>query len=295
VIARWVLVVAFCAAGPAHAEKTDQAKPAKAKSKSVDQELLELTNDPLLGKADQIEGSHVKGMVTFTFDDGPDPDTTPAVMNACAVYDVPAAFFIVTRRIAGKLGERGREILKKQLEQGFVVASHSVSHPNLRGASPKKLAAEIDQSIRTLAKEAERPIGMFRAPFGAIDKNGRAWLKKRGLTEAFWSIDTLDWQAKNPDKLRKKVMKMILAQDGGVVLMHDVKPITAQVIGGILDDLEAENCKRLAENGKVIWPVSIHYFLRDKKQRRSVPDDVEAQTAAYKSAFPTRCFVRSLM
>ena len=298
------ILVVFAAA--AHADTAPAPKPAmletkarptakvetKAAKPAKDADLVELTNDPHLGKADKIEGTEVKGMVTFTFDDGPDPATTPQVIDALVKYDVPATFFVVTRRLVGKHGEKPREILARLVEGGFAIASHSVSHPNLRGASPKKLAAEIDQSIRTLAKEAGRPIGMFRAPFGAIDARGRAWLKKRGLTEAFWSIDTLDWKARDAERLRKKIFSMIVKQDGGVVLLHDVKPITAQVIAHVLDDLEAENCKRLAAKREPILPVSIHYFLRDKKQPRPVPDAVKKATEAYRAALPGRCAAR---
>jgi peptidoglycan/xylan/chitin deacetylase (PgdA/CDA1 family) len=264
----------------------------KVKVKSEDEKLLELTNDPLLGNADRISGEEARGFVTFTFDDGPNPGTTDAVVDALENYNIPAMFFIVTRRLLGKHGEESRALLARILEKGFLVASHSVSHPNLRGASPKKLAAEIDQSIRTLSKAAERPIGMFRAPFGAIDARGRGWLKKRGLTEAFWSIDTLDWQAKNAERLRTKIFKMILEQDGGVVLMHDVKQITAEVVASVLDDLEAENCRRLEAQRRPIWPVSIHYFLRDKKKRRPIPEAVKKTTEGYQLALPLRCAAR---
>lgn len=275
----------------------DQAKkPApKPRPDPAAAELAKLTDDPILGKADKITGEEAKGVVAFTFDDGPNPETTPAVIDALQKYDVPATFFIVTRRLLGKHGEVPRTLLARMIEAKFEIASHSVSHPDLKGASTKRLADEIDNSIRTLAKEAGRPIGMFRAPFGSLDGNGRAWLKKRGLTEARWSVDTLDWQAKNPDKLRKKTMAMILKQEGGVVLMHDVKPITAKVVAGILDDLEAENCRRLAANDPKqapIIPVSIHYFLRDAKKARAIPADVAKRTAAYKAALPGRCAAR---
>jgi hypothetical protein len=108
----------------------------------------------------------------------------------------------------------------------------------------------------------------------------------------FWSIDTLDWQAKNADRLRKKIFKMIVAQNGGVVLMHDVKEITAEVIANVLDDLEAENCQRLAARRTPIWPVSIHYFLRDNKKLRDIPEDVKKTTEAYQLALPLRCAAR---
>ncbi len=82
---------------------------------------------------------------------------------------------------------------------------------------------------------------------------------------------------------------MIKEQNGGVVLMHDVKPITAKIIADVLDDLEAENCQRLSDKREPIIPVSLHYFLRDGKTPRAVPEDVQKRTDAYKLALPVRC------
>jgi len=278
--------------------ETVNDKPAVEKpkpSKSSDEPpggLLSLTDDPVFGKADRIDGDEAKNVVAFTFDDGPNPETTPAVIDALEKYDVPATFFIVTRRLEGKHGEKPREILKRQLDAGFTVGSHSISHPNLKFASKDKLAKEIDGSIRTLSPAAGQPIGLFRFPFGATNKLGRARVKKLGLTEAFWSVDTLDWKAKNADKLRKTVFSMIVKQKGGVVLMHDVKPITAKIIADVLDDLEAENCQRLAAKQEPIVPVSLHYFLKDGKTARPLPDAVIKRTATYRANLPARCAKR---
>ena len=251
--------------------------------------LRALTDDPVVGNATRIEGDERKGLVAFTFDDGPNPETTPAVIDALEKYGIPATFFIVTQRITGKHGEKGREILARELAEGFMVGSHSVTHPNLKHAAGEQLAREIDASIRTLAVEANRPIGMFRPPYGALSPAGRGRLKKLGLTEVFWSVDTLDWKAHDQERLRHKVMSMIKHDEGGVVLMHDVKPITARVISEVLDDLEAENCARLAANREPILPVSLHYFLRDGKTPREPPAAVASRTEAYKVALPARC------
>jgi peptidoglycan-N-acetylglucosamine deacetylase len=286
-------VVAKIDAKKGDARKADPKSDAKAEQKRKTDELLALTADPRLGKADRISGEELRGMVAFTFDDGPNPETTPAVIDALEKYDVPATFFIVTRRLIGPAGAKSRELLARQIAGGFLVESHSMTHANLRRATPATLTREVDESIRVLAKEANRPIGMFRAPFGAIDAAGRGWLKRRGLTEAFWSIDTLDWKARDAAKLRAKVMRMILAQHGGVVLMHDVKTITATVVPEILDDLEAENCRRLADGKQEpIVPVSIHYFLRDNRKPRAIPEDVKKRTEAYLAALPARCAAR---
>ena len=254
--------------------------------------LRTLTDDPAVGRANRIDGDETKGVVAFTFDDGPNPETTPEVIDALERYNVPATFFIVTQRISGKHGERGRELLQRELDAGFLVGSHSVTHPNLKHASPDTLTREIDASIKTLAVQANRPIGLFRPPYGALGPTGRMRLRKLGLTEVQWSVDTLDWKARSPERLRKKVISMIKQDGGGVVLMHDVKPITAQVIALVLDDLEVENCARIADQREPIVPVSLHYFLKDGKTARAVPAAVVQRTAAYRAALPERCAKR---
>ena len=274
-------------------EKPVTEKPVKkVKLAAIKPEPTEFTNDPVLGLASRVNGEEAKGVVAFTFDDGPNPETTPAVIDALDKYDIPATFFIVTQRISGKHGDKAREVLAHELERGYLVGSHSVTHRWLGKADAKILDREMDPSLKRLSEEAKRPIGLFRAPYGAMNGTGRVRLRKLGVTEVFWSIDTLDWKAKHADVLRKKVLKMILAQDGGVVLMHDIRPITAKIIADVFDDLEAENCKRLADKREPIYPVSIHYFLRDGKTARAIPDDVTKRTDAYKKALPERCMKR---
>ena len=296
--ARWPWLVLAVAASTANAEPpaadpTPSAKPKTVATRAAEpldvHNLTSLTDDPVLAKADRIDGDERPGVVAFTFDDGPNPETTPQVIEALEKYDIPATFFIVTRRIDGKHGDKAREILARELAAGFLVGSHSVTHPVLKKASADKLTKEIDASIKTLATTANRPIGMFRAPYGALGPAGRGRLKRLGLTEVFWSVDTLDWKAHNQERLRKKVISMIKKDGGGVVLMHDVKPITAKVISEVLDDLEAENCARLADHKEPILPVSLHYFLKDGKTPRELPAAVKQRTEAYRTALPERC------
>ena len=84
-------------------------------------------------------------------------------------------------------------------------------------------------------------------------------------------------------------LRVIKTDGGGVVLMHDVKTITAKVVAEVLDDLEAENCARLADHRAPILPVSLHYFLKDGPSPRTLPDAVQQRTAAYRAALPDRC------
>jgi peptidoglycan/xylan/chitin deacetylase (PgdA/CDA1 family) len=294
----WLPVVATVMTAPLAASADPDvpaepaAKAAKPKAEVIKVEPNEFTNDPIVGQAKRINGEEVRGLIAFTFDDGPNAETTDAILDALKKYDIPATFFVVTQRLRGKHGEKPRALLAREMEEGHLVASHSVTHAYLGKATGKLLDKEMDASFKALSQEAKRPIGLFRAPFGAMSPAGRVRLKKLGVTEAFWSIDTLDWQAKNADMLRAKAAKMIAAQKGGVILWHDVKEITAKIIGDVFDDLEASNCKALADNKEPIWPVSIHYFLRDGKKAREVPEDVKKRTEAYKAALPGRCAKR---
>ena len=274
---RWLALFVLCASAVAYAD---------------DPPLPSLTDDPVLGKSPlRVDGDETHGVVAFTFDDGPNPETTPDVIAALEKYDIPATFFIVTQRLSG---EKGRTVLAKELSDGFTVGSHSVTHRNLKNATGETITKEIDASFRRLATVANRPIGLFRPPYGALSGAGRSRLRQLGVTEVIWSIDTLDWKAHDADRLRKKVLKMILQQNGGIVLMHDVKPITAKIIADVLDDLEAENCRRLDAKQEPIWPVSVHYFIKnDKKTARPIPDAVAKRTGAYKAALPGRCAKRT--
>lgn len=284
----WLVVV-----GIAGAARAETLTPPVVPGALDPADLRSLTNDPVLGKASRVRGTEAAGMVTFTFDDGPHPDTTPAVIAALEEFDVPATFFVVTRQLDDTLGAAegaaGRALLDRLLAAGFEIGSHSVSHANLRKASAKALALEIDGSIRTLAPLANRAIGLFRPPFGAFSPAGRKRLHRLGLTEVRWSIDPRDWDATDATTLRTATVAAIVRRNGGVVLLHDVEPITAEVIGDILDDLERENCQRLATRRPPILPVSIHYFLKDGARRRPVPEAVQRRTEAYRAALPERC------
>jgi peptidoglycan-N-acetylglucosamine deacetylase len=255
------------------------------------------TNDPLLKGADRVIGKDAPGYVAFTFDDGPTSATTPIVIDALQAYDIPATFFIVTRHLNHPRDrETARALLAKELELGFTVGNHTAHHARLEYTTDEKLLVrEVDEAVVTLSKHANRPIGLFRAPYGKLSTFAKDHLHALGVTDVFWSIDSRDWETAEEDaaELRRSVVEQIVSENGGVVLMHDTRKVTAKVIRDVFDDLEQENCSRLAKHETPIWPVSLHYFLRDNGAPRAVPDDVQKRTLAYQSALPDRCADRA--
>jgi len=251
--------------------------------------LRALTDDPVVGKASRVDGDERKGVVAFTFDDGPNPETTPAVIDALEKYDIPATFFVVTKRLNGKVGSKRRDLVLRELAEGHLVGSHSVSHPNLRALGKPAVLREIDNSLKTLTRVTKAAVGMFRPPYGALGGIGAAELARRHLTDVRWELDSYDFRTPNPKKLRARVGKLIASGGRGVILFHDTKKSTAKAIAQIFDDLEAMNCARLAAGQEPVLPVSLHYFLRDHGTPRPVPSEVDSRTKQYRDNLPTRC------
>jgi peptidoglycan/xylan/chitin deacetylase (PgdA/CDA1 family) len=247
------------------------------------------------GRGSIIDGRESPYHVAFTFDDGPDRQTTPLVLDALDRYDVPATFFVVGWRFAThrRRTVENAAVLADIISRGHHVGNHTFHHENLAELEPEAMKREIDDNADALVEHLGYLPRAFRPPYGATSKETRDHLRARGFTEVRWNIDTLDFQATRERDLRERTLTRIIERQGGVVLMHDTKPITAQAIGGILDDLERENCRRLAANEPLLIPVSLHYFMMNRDgTARPVPAHAAARTRAYRDRLPARCRAR---
>src|SRR5262245_47646853 len=100
----------------------------------------------------------------FTFDDGPNPQTTPKVLDALAKHHIHAVFFMVGDMAANKLAP---PIIERILREGHIIANHTMTHADLcRGKDDAKAAAEIDDGRATIEKVAGMHIFWFRTPYG---------------------------------------------------------------------------------------------------------------------------------
>lgn len=249
-----------------------------------------------LGYGDVVQGGEAEYLVAFTFDDGPKETTTPRVLEALARYDVPATFFVVGWRFHKnrKSSRKRAAILRDILAAGHIVANHTYNHKNLASSKHAVMRREIDDNTQALIEHLGYRPHAFRPPYGAVSKTTREHLRREGLTEMRWAIDSLDFRVELRRTLRKRVFKKIVEKKGGVLLMHDTKEVTAKHIAGILDDLEKENCARLERGDRPILPVSVHYFIREPDGKpRPVPAHVRARTERYQQSLPGRCAARS--
>src|SRR5690606_15918096 len=133
------------------------------------QPRLQEQEDSDLGGGAIIRGDERPNYVTFTFDDGPDPETTPKVIEALQAHNVPATFFVVGRRFVGDspASQEGVSLLQSMAAKGFLVGNHT---PDLQSLAQQSFA-NATKSIAANAKELARVLGyeprLFRPPFGA--------------------------------------------------------------------------------------------------------------------------------
>lgn len=236
----------------------------------------------LLGGADRVEGEERDDVVAFTFDDGPDPHTTPVVLDALAKHNIPAAFFIVNRHIVGHRAAEGLPVLARIVADGHLIGGHTANHARLRTLDAEGLQREINDSIAILRLATGKPVELFRPPYGVLGTVAAKRIRKLGLTDVRWSIDPKDFQGDDAEELRRSVLSDIARERGGIVLLHDTKRITAGAIERLFADFERENCRRLDRGTPPIVPVSLHYFLHDEGVPRPIPPAVAERTEAYR-------------
>lgn len=184
-------------------------------------------------KTDVVRFNDSKKQVALTFDDGPSSTNTPTVLDALEKYKCRATFFVVGENIKESTGD----ILKREVSLGCEIGNHTYSHANLKALETKKeIRKEISKANKNIKKYIGNTSGLVRTPYGATSKKV---LSAVGSPNIYWSIDTEDWKYKDTDRLVKYVKKH--AQNGSIILMHDIHESTAKAVGSI--------CANLRKNG----------------------------------------------
>ena len=179
------------------------------------------------------------GEVVLTFDDGPWPGNTPAVLSALAAQCVKATFFPI-----GKHASWHPEILKQVVAKDHTVGSHSWSHANLAKKSLAEAKDEIEYGISAVAVSAGRPLApFFRFPGLSQTPELTAYLAERNIGIFSTDLDSFDFRTKNPDKVIAAVMTKLDKRGKGIVLLHDFQHSTAVALPALLQQLKAKGFK----------------------------------------------------
>jgi peptidoglycan/xylan/chitin deacetylase (PgdA/CDA1 family) len=173
---------------------------------------------PILYQATQFwrlkQRTAEKRLLALTYDDGPSSTVTPSVLDALAAHDVRATFFML-----GRNAERSPEIADRVARAGHDVGCHSDKHLNAWKVSPWRAVSDIDAGYGKLARWV-RPTGMFRPPHGKVTLPTYWTLRRRRAQIVWWTLDSGDTHRVLPEP--EQVVSRVVADGGGVVLMHDL-------------------------------------------------------------------------
>lgn len=170
--------------------------------------------------------------IALTFDDGPGPHTAK-LLKILKKADVPATFFLLGRNVGVY-----PDVVETMSKHGHEIANHAWSHKDLTRLSKKKIAKELADTHKAIKKATGVAPELVRPPYGAVDKAVRKVLKGRGEPVILWDVDTEDWKNRNAKKATRAALKG--AQNGSIILMHDIHSSTIDAVPGIIKGLRKE-------------------------------------------------------
>jgi peptidoglycan/xylan/chitin deacetylase (PgdA/CDA1 family) len=192
--------------------------------------------------------------IVFTFDDGPNPRTTPLVLDALARHHIHAVFFLVGE-MAANPSPKVAAIIQRILRDGHVIASHTMKHKDLcrKALSDAAAAADLDDGKAAVERAAGIPTAWVRIPFGARCERVERLLDERHLAHFHWDLDPQEWKHGDPARTVRYVTgELGRAYGRDVLLMHDIKKATTVALPQILDWIDAENARRAQSHKKPI-------------------------------------------
>jgi peptidoglycan-N-acetylglucosamine deacetylase len=205
--------------------------------------------------------------VVLTFDDGPWPGNTPAVLKALADQCTKAVFFSI-----GKHASYHPEILKQVAAAGHTVGTHTWSHANLNSKklTEQQVKDEIEKGFSAVKLAlGAAPAPFFRFPELQHNPTAVAYLGQRNVAIFSCDLDSFDYKkTSTPDKVVETVMTKLDKQGKGIILMHDFQKHTAEALPELLRRLKAGGYKVVQMKAKAPLETLAEYdelVLKDAK------------------------------
>jgi peptidoglycan/xylan/chitin deacetylase (PgdA/CDA1 family) len=160
------------------------------------------------------------GAVALTFDDGPDPQWTPPMLDLLAAMGTKATFFLVGRAV-----ERHPELVRRIVAEGHAVGGHSFGHTVITRQDPAGLAEDLMRCRRTIAEACGVDTVLFRPPKGEVDWASIRVVCRAGYRLVHWSRTYSDYRRDGTAALLGRI-QAAGAASGDILLFHDNNAFT---------------------------------------------------------------------
>jgi peptidoglycan/xylan/chitin deacetylase (PgdA/CDA1 family) len=152
--------------------------------------------------------------VYLTFDDGPNPGATPAILETLALERVPAAFFTVGRHV-----DLYPAVARAVASGGHDLGNHTYSHVKLHRLGPRRITRELESCHHTLTEQVGVTARYFRAPHGYRNPFVQAATRRLGYQTVAWNIGVWDSAQPGAEIIRERVRRALMP--GAIILLHD--------------------------------------------------------------------------
>lgn len=169
-----------------------------------------------------------KPMVALTYDDGPNPKSTPRILDTLEQYGVVATFFDL-----GQLVNTYPDIVRREEESDCEVGNHTYSHVNLNILTEEELQLEIQKSEAAFENALGHKTTLFRPAYGNTNATVKQIVEYPLIT---WNVDSLDWKTRNKNKILAEIRKT-KDLDGKIILMHSIYESTADATEVLVPEL----------------------------------------------------------
>jgi peptidoglycan-N-acetylglucosamine deacetylase len=190
--------------------------------------------------------------VALTFDDGPHPEGTPAVLETLRDAGVPATFFLSGEQVA-----RRPSLAAEIVAAGHRVELHCFRHRNQLRLTPRQLIDDAERAAAAIEEATGKAVGEYRPPYGIFSASGLRAIRDRGWRPILWSLWARDWdRTASPESIVRRATAGATA--GDVLLLHDADfysargswARTAAALPSILDELGDRGLRAVPLRGR---------------------------------------------
>ena len=164
--------------------------------------------------------------IALTFDDGPNPVYTSQILAILQTYNVKATFFDV-----GYLVKDYPNIVRQEFLQGNSIGNHSWSHPELTRLSATGIFSQLVSTSDAIQSVIGTRPTIFRPPYGSFNRIVLSQAIRLNLSTIIWNNEAHDWATPGVNVIARRILN--LAQDGGIILLHDGGGFRAQTVAAL--------------------------------------------------------------
>ncbi len=217
--------------------------------------VLLLVSPPATADGLDIDGKWAQGRhLLLTFDDGPDYQTTPVLLDYLDDLGVKAVFFVNGRRFSGNLpiAQKNRAVLEEAHRRGHFIGNHTQNHPMMATLPPDAQRREIEMTHRAIARVTGMEPWLYRPPFGGMTAASRAVLREMKYTVIMWNVDSNDPFQRHANLSFQNVLRDLAQQGRGVALFHDTNSWSIEAVPRLVKAIYLDNCLRMARREPVV-------------------------------------------